>query len=145
MKNKRQLLNKVLTLLMCISAASFFSVASAADCDQEKVTMDGQLQNLAPFPSDSWDQPLTSYFKIVTGTLMSNECGQRFALLKVKNTDSIRHVFEEGHIMAVMADQTVRYPHSFRKVMDAREEITLSVNFGKSKMPILSIYTRGKG
>ncbi|RXJ74655.1 hypothetical protein CS022_03635 [Veronia nyctiphanis] len=121
--------------MMLLSSPSF------ATCNS-KLEYEGTLQNNTSFRENSWEKPLAGYFKVVSGTLMSNECGERYVQLTIKNTDSIRHVFEEKHITAVMADQSTRYPRSIREDVDAREEFIVIADFGSSQFPILAVVTR---
>ncbi|WP_251360108.1 hypothetical protein [Kangiella sp. TOML190] len=89
--------------------------------------------NIRPEPSD---------FTIVNYVLLSNEEGERWVTLTLKNTSSGHRIFDNDQVMALFANGKRYSPYSKSLRFEGKEVQTFALNFGKSKFPILEVYTR---
>lgn len=93
------------------------------------------------FPNDKDLKPIQSDFDLVNYVLMSNEEGERWAVLTLHNTSGGERVLKHEHLMALFADGARKSPADVKLNFSARELQTVTVSFGYSKFPILSINT----
>ncbi|MDP5136181.1 hypothetical protein ORJ04_09490 [Rheinheimera baltica] len=94
------------------------------------------------FPNESNIQPEQSDFKVNNFILMSNEAGERWVVVTMSNTSSGRRSLTHKHLMAIVADGQRIAPIEFIQSFKANETLTLTINFGMSKFPLLSVYSR---
>ena len=97
--------------------------------------------NLA-FPNESNTQPEQSDFSVNNFVLMSNDSGERWAVVTLTNMASGRRSLTNKHLMAIVADGQRIAPLEFLQSFKADETLSLTINFGESKFPLLSIYSR---
>ncbi|MGB3725850.1 MAG: hypothetical protein WA981_08795 [Glaciecola sp.] len=97
--------------------------------------------NLA-FPNTSNIQPEQSDFTVDNFVLMSNEKGERWAVVTLVNLASGSRTLTHRQLMALLANgdrvQPIEFSHSFK----ANEILSLTIYFGESKFPLLSVYSR---
>ena len=84
-------------------------------------------------------RPTKSDFELVDYAVMSSEIGDRFALLTVSNKSSGQRIFNQSHIVAVLGDCSRKHPYSFERKFLGNEDITLTVQFGLSRFPLVKI------
>ena len=88
-------------------------------------------------------RPVVSDFKITSAITMSNEHGQRAALLNIKNLSSGSRTLEPHHLMVTYADGSSKVltslPNKLR--FKGEETINLTVNLGKNLYPVISVLT----
>ncbi|MFC1747313.1 hypothetical protein ACFL2V_00750 [Pseudomonadota bacterium] len=94
------------------------------------------------FVDGSDDQPKKSDFKIENYFLMSSRSGERWATITLKNSAKGQRILSEAQVMAVFANGEKRAPNSMKHTFAEDEVATLAVTFGKSKFPVLYVYTR---
>jgi hypothetical protein len=98
------------------------------------------LNNLElAFPNDSNVKPETSAFELVNYVLMSNESGERWAVITLRNSSSGSRVLNQKHLMALFANGRRKSPRELKFNFEAQETQSITVSFGTSKFPILSI------
>jgi hypothetical protein len=97
--------------------------------------------NLA-FPNESNIQPEQSDFSVNNFVLMSNDSGERWAVVTLTNMASGRRSLTNKHLMAIVADGQRIAPLEFLQSFKADETLSLTINFGESKFPLLSVYSR---
>lgn len=116
---------------------SFTSQAS----ETEALTIDRSvLSNLElAFPNDKNVKPQSSAFELINYVLMSNESGERWAVITLKNSSSGNRVLEHKHLMALFANGKRKNPLALKLNFEAEETQSITVSFGSSKFPILSI------
>ncbi len=73
---------------------------------------------------------------------MSNELGERWAVITLKNSSSGSRVLEHGHLMAIFANGKRKSPRKFKLNFKGDETQSITVSFGESKFPVLSVYSR---
>ena len=126
-------------ILLCL-----LFVSAWAQADQDTLTLDRVVPNnfeLA-FPNDSNIQPTESDFRIVNLALMSNEAGERWAVATIQNMASGRRTLTKSDLMALTANGRRIHPRELSQSFNGDETISLVVNFGEIKFPLLSVYTR---
>lgn len=123
-----------------ISAFIFMAFTSHAN-ESEVLTVDREVSNNVElaFPNDKGLKPKSSDFELVNYVIMSNEQGERWAVLTLTNTSTGNRMLEQDHLMALFADGTRRKPLELKLNFEGRETQSLTVSFGESKFPILTI------
>ncbi len=96
------------------------------------------------FPNDKNFQAKPSDFELVNYVIMSNELGERWAVLTLSNTSAGNRSLEHEHLMALFADGQRKYPLEFKLNFEGRETQSITVSFGESKFPILTISARSE-
>lgn len=94
------------------------------------------------FPNDERIQPDRSGFEILHAITMSNEQGERWATLTIKNNSFGRRTINREHVLALFADGSRKFPLSIDYSFDGKEVASITVTFGCSKFPILKLSTR---
>lgn len=94
------------------------------------------------FPNESNIQPEQSDFQVNNFVLMSNEVGERWAVVTLTNLASGSRSLTNKHLMALVANGQRIIPIEFSQNFKADETLSLTINFGESKFPLLSVYSR---
>lgn len=118
--------------------------AFGAHSGEEVLSVDRVIPNdieLA-FPNESNIQPEQSDFKVNHTVLMSNDSGERWAVVTLTNMATGRRTLTQKHLMAIVADGQRIAPIEFLHSFKANETFSLTINFGESKFPLLSVYSR---
>lgn len=122
--------------------SAFFFMAFVSNANElEVLTVDRIVSTnieLA-FPNDENLKAKSSDFKLVNYVIMSNEIGERWAVLTLTNTSSGNRMLEHDHLMALFADGERKNPLELKLNFKGRETQSITVSFGESKFPILSI------
>lgn len=119
-------------------------VSVTALADNEALSIETRLPagfELA-FPNESNTQPEISDFTIVNFVPMSNEEGERWVVITVTNTASGRRTLNQNHLMALVADGSRIHPQELSQSILANETLSIVINFGISKFPLLNVYSR---
>ena len=88
--------------------------------------------------------PKVSDFKIIRFQPMSNPCGDRWALVTLKNISPGTSSIENDHLIALLADGQKRKAKNLDQRVAGNEQISLSVYFGRSTFPIIKVMTKGR-
>lgn len=88
---------------------------------------------LAPEPSD---------FEVLAAAPMSNEVGERWALVTVRNTSVGHRILENDQLVAVFADGSRAPARNLGIRLAGGERVTQAVRFGIRKFPIIRLLTR---
>ena len=133
-------MKKALFLIFTTLALTFITFTCNAD-ETEVLTVDRIVsKNLAlAFPNDKNLKAKSSHFELVNYVLMSNEMGERWAVLTLTNTSTGNRMLEQDHLMALFANGERKYPLEFKLNFESSETQSITVSFGESKFPILSI------
>ncbi|MCG7988780.1 MAG: hypothetical protein JAZ20_04305 [Candidatus Thiodiazotropha weberae] len=86
--------------------------------------------------------PKIGDFKIISSLFMSNQLGERWATLTILNQSSSQRLLDRQYIVALFADGEKRHPINIEHTFYGKEQITLTINFGKSKFPVLRTEVR---
>ncbi|KGK00573.1 hypothetical protein [Thalassotalea sp. ND16A] len=96
------------------------------------------------FPNENNREPKESDFEVVNYVLMSNEIGERFAVITLLNTSSGNRVLEHKHLMALFADGFRSSPAEIKLNFEGHETQSTTIAFGESKFPILAVYANNE-
>lgn len=126
-------------MLMTLLACSFCSHA-----DEDVLTIDRVVSGSIElaFPNEQNLQPEQSDFEINNFVLMSNEAGERWAVVTLTNQASGRRALTHKQLMAIVADGRRVAPIEFLQSFKANETLSVTINFGNIKFPLLSVYSR---
>lgn len=94
------------------------------------------------FPNEKNIQPEVSDFSVLNYVLMSNEHGERWAVLTIKNRASGNRALNQDHLIGLLANGERIHPQAFKQWLSANESVSLTIAFGKNKFPLLEIYSR---
>ncbi len=92
------------------------------------------------FPNRSGISPRSSDFKVDSYVLMSNDSGERWAVITLTNLSSGHREFNSSQLMALFADGDSSTPLAYESSFSGRETQSITLSFGEHKFPILSIY-----
>jgi len=131
--------------IMLLALLAFHSNTNADIYSQDEIlTIDKSIPgsiNLE-FSNASDLEPKISEFKVLSSILMSNTIGERLATVTIKNQSSHQRLLDREHIIAIFANGEKRNPTQAKHKFSGTEEITIIINFGKSKFPILRVNIR---
>ena len=132
---------KLLLGLFCLSCSPLFAAEQS-----ESLTIDRTVPNAGSiiFPNDENIKPKSSNFRLLDYVLMSNELGERWAVVTIRNQSSGNRTFEHEQLMALFADGRRKVPEAFSQHFKASETQSLTISFGKSKFPILHLLVETK-
>jgi hypothetical protein len=123
-----------------------FSITANADDipENEVLTIDDPIPGSLHLEfSDADDlQPKIGDFKILSSLYMSNQLGERWATLTILNQSSSQRLLDRHYIVALFADGEKRHPLNIEHTFYGKEQITMTISFGKSKYPILRTEVR---
>lgn len=94
------------------------------------------------FSDENMLLPKLSEFEVLSYILMSNVSGERWATVTIKNTSPHQRMLDNGHIITIFADGEKRNPMRVSYKFSGKEEVTIVMNFGISKFPILRVEVR---
>ena len=111
--------------------------------ESDALTVDRSVSNSInlSFPNDENIRPKESDFEVSNYVLMSNDSGERWAMLTLTNLSSGSRTFEHRHVLALFADGSRKSPLDFKLNFEGNETQSITVSFGDHKFPILSIYS----
>ncbi|MCR6653392.1 MAG: hypothetical protein NVV73_18680 [Cellvibrionaceae bacterium] len=94
------------------------------------------------FPNERNIQPRSSNFQVVNYVPMSNEQGERWAIVTLKNTSAGSRIFESQYLMGLFADGDRRAPSEFKQTIEGNEVVSVTLSFGRHKFPLLNVIAR---
>lgn len=93
------------------------------------------------FPNDNNITPKKSDFSILNYVLMSNEEGERWAVITLTNLASGKRELNQEHLLALFADGSRLTPSDFKLGFNGDQTQSVTVSFAEHKFPILSVYS----
>lgn len=84
-------------------------------------------------------QPVNSSFSLLEYSLMSNEKGERWALITVKNNSGKKQPISDDNFVAVFADGKRTHANNFYELVEPGARLTASIFFGRSNFPIILV------
>lgn len=129
-----------LIILMALQTNSYAEVYTS----NEILTIDEPIPKIIhlEFPDENKIKPKISEFQLTSSILMSSRTGKRWATVTIKNNSSHQRILDREHIVAIFANGEKRYPTQLKHQFSGNEEITIIINFGESKFPILRVRVR---
>ena len=137
-----------ISLVLSIALLSFSSHATNKTNDDENLSDVFHVDRVVAddvklnFTNDGNIEPSVSDFEVVIYVLMSNEKGDRQAMVTLENQSSGSRIFQSDQIMALMGDGRRISPQRYKKKFKRGESLSMTLSFGNQKSPILQIYTR---
>ncbi|WP_448556608.1 hypothetical protein [Thalassotalea montiporae] len=134
------MIQKIVLSLLLFTA--FFNVNAVAN--QQALSIDRLIpENFElAYPNEQNRQPRKSDFAVINYALMSNQAGERWAVVTVRNLASGWRMLDQKHLLALTANGERINPIDVEQHFKAGETLSLTINFGEHKFPILSIYSR---
>lgn len=86
--------------------------------------------------------PAKNEFELLNYVLMSSDYGERYALVTLRNRSGGQRIFTQDHVVAILGDCQRLRPLPVEKRFASTETLTLRLNFGISKFPILKLINR---
>lgn len=123
-------------------AALLATVSSAAIADVDSVL------HFTPTPfkdselnceRDKHITPKRSALILENYALMAANNGERVALVTLRNSASGQRIYNQEHIVAVLGDCSRVLPNAFELRLDAHEQRSLQIYFGKQQQPVLQL------
>ncbi len=136
----RDVLEEVIVPKFVLLILMLFSHISQAK-DSEVLSVDRSIPSNFEFsfPNDRDIKPNAGDFEIANFFLMSNESGERWAVITLTNLSSGQRELNQGHLIGLFADGSRNNPLEFKLNFKGNETQTISVTFGKYKFPILKV------
>ena len=140
-KNMKTLSKIILPFMLLVFQASSYAESYSHD---EILIIDESIPETVNLEfSDKNDlAPKIGEFKVLSSILMSNLTGERWATVTIKNLSSHQRILDKEHIVAIFANGEKRNPLQAGHKFSSEEEVTLIINFGESKFPILRVSVR---
>ncbi|MEW8262424.1 MAG: hypothetical protein AB2736_08700 [Candidatus Thiodiazotropha taylori] len=131
----------ICSLLLLVLA---FAIQAEEIPENEVLTFDDPIPGslYLEFPDADDLLPKKGDFKVISSLFMSNQLGERWATLTILNQSSSQRLLDRHYIVALFADGEKRHPIDIEHTFYGKEQITLTINFGKSKFPILRTEVR---
>lgn len=73
--------------------------------------------------------------------LLAADNGERVAVITVTNAAGGQRLFNQEHVLAIMADCSRVYPLAFELTLAAGQQETLQIYFGRRAQPVLQLIT----
>ncbi|MEI4551218.1 hypothetical protein [Pseudoalteromonas spongiae] len=97
------------------------------------------------FPNERNIEPELSDFHVKNFVLMSNENGERFTVVTIQNLANGSRTLNHKHLMAQVSNGARIRPLAFEQMFKDDETLSLTIQFGESHFPLLTVYSRTKG
>jgi hypothetical protein len=83
--------------------------------------------------------PKRSELKLDNYALLAADNGERVAIVTLTNGAGGQRIFNQDHIVAVMADCARIFPQQFEIRLAPRQQTTLQIHFGRTLQPVLQL------
>jgi hypothetical protein len=133
-------------LILLLLASISFTAQAGNLSEDEVLTVDEPIPGSVHLEFADTDDlvPKFSDFEIISSLYMSSESGERWAILTIRNRSASQRLFDNEHIVALFANGEKRYPTNTDHTFYGKEQITMTINFGKSKFPIIRVDVRNR-
>lgn len=132
-------------LLLLISLTSHWALAHETSELNKALFFDKQVAKEMPIQFEIEEDvfPTRSSFEIVDFAFLSNEAGERWALVVAKNTAREPRTFTENQLIGFFASGAHRRPLKLAARIEGGKQETIMIPFGESSMPLVKLMTRG--
>ena len=83
--------------------------------------------------------PKRSELQLDNYALLAADNGERVAIITLTNTAGGQRIFNQDHIVAVMADCARIFPQEFEIRLAPRQQTSLQIHFGRTLQPVLQL------
>ena len=134
----------ILKLCCCVVAISLSPIQADGLKHEDILTIETPKVTVTDlhFPETEDIQPDESDFKIASIILLSNKSGERLSTVTFENLSNGQRILSKEHILAILANGQKKHPFNVKQKFSGRQRISLTLNFGVSKFPILTVYTK---
>lgn len=128
-------------IILLVFSYSDFAFASDHDRHPGTLSIDQAVPRSFEFQCDHDDNvdAEASDFEIMDYVLMSAPNGERRALVTLRNKARGQRLLQRRHIVAVLGNCRYRFPRSVEARFAAEEELTVNLDFGVLRFPILQL------
>jgi hypothetical protein len=144
--NKMGEISKCCLIALILVVASFPKVILAGDdAKKDKILYFDEVptgMNNLHFDDDKDIVPLKNDFELISFAPMSNDAGDRWALITVRNSASGSRKLIKKYMVATFANGKRTYAKALDIMIDGGELYSEAIEFGKSKFPIIKVEMR---
>lgn len=97
------------------------------------------LQGGLHFDKDDELEPDKNDFQLVSSAYMSNDLGERWAMLTIENSSSGQRLLKAKNLVARFANGDQAYAINLDEVLKGKQRLTVAVFFGQHQFPIVDI------
>ncbi|WP_037471005.1 hypothetical protein [Shewanella waksmanii] len=136
----KSLSNHALVVLLI----GYLSIHCQASANEEIINVERSVSGNfnSSFPNPDNIQPDISDFKVINTVLMSNEQGERWAVVTLQNTARGQRTLNQNQLMALISSGERIVPERFKELFSSNETLSITLHFGQQKFPILEIFSR---
>lgn len=125
----------IMSLLpLTVYSSDVLDVDKALHFDQPQI----KIKSLN-FKHDDELKPVLNDFKIIQATYLSNNIGERWAIVTFENKSTGKRFLKNESIVATFADGNQNYGLNLDEMLKGNERITKSVFFGIHQFPIVYV------
>lgn len=142
-------MKKIFTLcVLHIVLSSPITYSSEVDSDTEtnigalSVDRPFPFEKMAPFYKNDELKPLSSTFTVEKQVFLSNDLGERKAVVTIKSSTTSLRRLSRKQIIAVFANGDKQFPSIGDERILIGESVTLVLDFGTHQYPIMYLYTK---
>ena len=84
-------------------------------------------------------KPVPNDFELIETAFMSNNIGDRYAIVTIENTSPGQRLFRNKHIVATFANGRQSIAHSLDEILKGGERLTKTIFFGSHSFPIVRV------
>lgn len=127
------------TLACCVVATTV--PADDIDVDDRVLYFDPALPPVGAlrFQRDDDLDPDANDFRIINAFFMSNDLGERWALLTIENSASGQRLLKDEYLVATFANGSQAEAIGVEETVKAKERFTKTVFFGLHRFPIIQV------
>ncbi len=131
----------LINLAFALSAVAFGLPADEFDAEDRVLYFDPALPAVGElrFQRDDDLDPDTNDFRIVHAAFMSNNLGERWALLTIENTANGQRLLKDEYLVATFANGSQAEAIGVEETVKPRQRITKTVYFGLHRFPIIAV------
>jgi hypothetical protein len=130
---------RIIEILGCMFLATSAHATKALSIDKV-MTSSFELS----FPNEYNVQPDSSDFNVLNYILMSNEEGERWVVISIRNKASGTRSLNHKHLLSLLASGERVHPQEFKQSFGANETLSLTLRLAESIFPVLEVYSREK-
>jgi hypothetical protein len=84
-------------------------------------------------------KPKQNDFRLIQASFLSNNIGERWAIVTLENTSLGQRLLKNESIVAIFADGSQGYAHNLDEKLEGKGQLTKAVTFGVHTFPILNV------
>lgn len=84
-------------------------------------------------------KPTRNNFRLIEAMFMSNNIGERWAIVTIENTSSGKRFLKNDHIIATLANGEQSQAFGLDDTFEGGEVLTKTIHFGDHKFPIVQV------